>query len=316
MTKKIFYTFPSEADGLQISCLAVFPEEEGDCRGILQIVHGMSEFKERYEPFMEYMAEKGFACVIHDHRGHGKSVKTAEDLGYMYGGGADAMLRDIDTVNRDIRERFPGLPLILFGHSMGSLAVRAYSALHDDRIDMLIVCGTPCKNVLRPVGTAVAQAEKKIFGAKHRSKVIEGLSFGGYAMRFRDEKSRFAWICSDPEVVKEYEKSDLCGFTFSDDAYLVLFDLMKRAYDVKRWKCTKPDLPVLFISGAEDPCMGNVRLFAKAVHAMRYAGYRDVRGKLYPGMRHEILNETNRAQVYHDVEVYITGKLKGIRGRE
>lgn len=87
-----------------------------------------------------------------------------------------------------------------------------------------------------------------------------------------------------------------------------LFDLMKRAYDVKHWKCTKPEMPVLFISGAEDPCMGNVRQFAKAVRAMRCAGYRDVRGKLYPGMRHEILNEKDREKVYHDIFTYICKK--------
>ena len=134
------------------------------------------------------------------------------------------------------------------------------------------------------------------------------MSLGAYAMKFRGEGNRNSWICSDPEVYKAYTESDLCGFTFTDDAYLALFDLMKRAYDVKHWKCTKPEMPVLFISGAEDPCMGNVRQFAKAVRAMRRAGYRDVRGKLYPGMRHEILNEKEREKVYHDIFIYIHKK--------
>ena len=134
------------------------------------------------------------------------------------------------------------------------------------------------------------------------------MSFGSYAMRFKKEKNRFSWICSDPQVVQDYSDSEYCGFTFTDDAYLALFDLMKRAYDVKHWKCTKPEMPVLFISGAEDPCMGNVRQFAKAVRAMRRAGYRDVRGKLYPGMRHEILNEKEREKVYHDIFIYIHKK--------
>ena len=118
----------SEADGLDISVLAVVPDET-PYKGILQLVHGMSEYKERYLPFMEYMAKKGYVCVIHDHRGHGKSVRSKEDLGYMYGGGADAMLQDIHTVNCLIKDHFPGIPLILFGHSMGSLAVRAYLSL-------------------------------------------------------------------------------------------------------------------------------------------------------------------------------------------
>ena len=272
MMRTIQYSFPSKADGLEISCLAVVPELGRDekYKGIIQIVHGMSEYKERYLPFMEYMAERKYVSVIHDH--------------------------------------FPELPLILFGHSMGSLAVRAYAAHHDGCMDMLIVCGSPSYNVLRPVGVALAKAEKTVFGPKHSAGLIEMMSFGSYAMRFKKEKNRFSWICSDPQVVKDYSDSEYCGFTFTDDAYLALFDLMKRAYDVKHWKCTKPEMPVLFISGAEDPCMGNVRQFAKAVRAMRRAGYRDVRGKLYPGMRHEILNEKEREKVYHDIFIYIHKK--------
>ena len=175
-------------------------------------------------------------------------------------------------------------------------------------MDMLIGGGSPSYNELRPVGVALSKAEKTVFGPKHSAGLIEMMSFGSYAMRFKKEKNRFSWICSDPQVVKDYSDSEYCGFTFTDDAYLALFDLMKRAYDVKHWKCTKPEMPVLFISGAEDPCMGNVRQFAKAVRAMRRAGYRDVRGKLYPGMRHEILNEKEREKVYHDIFIYIHKK--------
>ena len=310
MMRTIQYSFPSKADGLEISCLAVVPELGRDekYKGIIQIVHGMSEYKERYLPFMEYMAERKYVSVIHDHRGHGKSVRSKEDLGYMYGGGADAMLQDIHTVNCLIRDHFPELPLILFGHSMGSLAVRAYAAHHDGCMDMLIVCGSPSYNVLRPVGVALAKAEKTVFGPKHSAGLIEMMSFGSYAMRFKKEKNRFSWICSDPQVVKDYSDSEYCGFTFTDDAYIALFDLMKKAYDVHRWTCTRPKMPVLFISGAEDPCLGNVRKFAGAVHAMRRAGYLDVKGKLYPGMRHEILNEKGKEKVWHDVFVYMKKK--------
>ena len=119
--------------------------DETPYKGILQLVHGMSEYKERYLPFMEYMAKKGYVCVIHDHRGHGKSVRALDDLGYMYGGGADAILKDIEVVNREMHQQLPDLPLILFGHSMGSLAVRAFARDHDDCMDMLIVCGSPSK---------------------------------------------------------------------------------------------------------------------------------------------------------------------------
>ena len=308
MSKKYEGSFLSEADALEISVLCLMPDTGIQPCGIVQLVHGMSEHKERYIPFMEYLTEKGYITVIHDHRGHGKSVADKNDLGYMYGGGAEAMLRDMLTVNSEIRRHFPELPLILFGHSMGSLAVRAFTSEHDNSMDMLIVCGSPSENKARPLGKVIAQAQGKIMGMHHKSKLLETMSFGAYAMKFKNEKNKNAWICSDPDVYDAYTKSELCGFTFTDDAYIALFDLMKKAYDIHKWKCTKPKMPVLFISGAEDPCLGNVRKFASAVHAMRRAGYLDVKGKLYRGMRHEILNEKGKEKVWHDVAVYMKKK--------
>ena len=307
MPKKYVYSFRSDADGLEISVMKILPDTF-PYRGILQLVHGMSEHKERYEAFMDYMAEKGFVTVIHDHRGHGGSVREKSDLGYMYGGGADAMLEDIAKVNRGIREEYPELPLILMGHSMGSLAVRAFAAHHDDCMDMLIVCGSPSENKARVLGEVIAGLEKRILGAKHKSSILEVMSLGGYAWKFRKEKNKNAWICSDKDVYEAYTESELCGFTFTDDAYLALFELMKRAYDIRNWYCTRANMPVLFVSGEKDPCMGNIRKFANAVHAMRRAGYLDVKGKVYPGMRHEILNEKGKEKVYHDIAVYIQKK--------
>ena len=187
MSEKILDSFRSDADGLEISVMKILPDTFS-CRGILQLVHGMSEHKERYEEFMRYMADKGFVTVIHDHRGHGGSVKDKKDLGYMYGGGAEAMLKDIEKVNREIRKQYPGIPLILMGHSMGSLAVRAFAAEHDDCMDMLIVCGSPSENKARVLGQVIAQAEQKVFGPKHKSTVLEVMSLGGYAWKFREEK--------------------------------------------------------------------------------------------------------------------------------
>ena len=191
--------FFSEADGLGISVLEILPENL-PYKGIVQLVHGMSEHKERYIPFMEYLAGQGYVTVIHDHRGHGKSVLAAEDLGYMYGGGADAFVRDIETVNKNIHVKYPDIPLILFGHSMGSLAVRAFAAQNDDLIDMLIVCGSPSNNPARPIGTLIAKAEKMFLGERHRSELLKWVSFGSYAMKFKEEKNPYAWICSDSEV--------------------------------------------------------------------------------------------------------------------
>ena len=190
MTHVIHKTIKSRADGLELSVLEVVPE--GTLRGIVQLVHGMSENKERYQPFMEYLAAQGFLTVIHDHRGHGASVRHKRDLGYMYGGGAEALLEDIYLINETLHKKYPELPLILFGHSMGSLAVRSFVKEHDDCVDALIVCGSPSRNPGRPMGEFLAKAAKLLFGGRHVCSLIESISFGPYVARFADEKNKFA----------------------------------------------------------------------------------------------------------------------------
>lgn len=298
----------SYGDGLKLEVLTVVPE--GEIRGIFQIHHGMSEYKERYLPFMRFMAKQGYAAVIHDCRGHGKSIRSREDLGYMYGQGGKALIEDTHRILQVMKERWPGVPVILLGHSMGSLVVRTFLKQYDREIDLLVVCGSPGKNPLLGMGKLLASAEKMLYSPRHRAKLIEALSFGPYAGKFAGEKSRFSWCCSDPEVVAEYDASPFCGFTFTVDGYEALFSLMEETYSMRGWKCKNPDLPVLFVAGREDPCIGGVRGFEQAVSHMRYVGYRDVSAKLYEGMRHEILNEKKKEQVYKDILRYAEEKIR------
>ena len=159
---------------------------------------------------MEYLAEQGYASLIHDHRGHGASVCREEDLGYFYGGGAEALVEDAHQLTRCIRARWPGKPVILLGHSMGSLVVRSYVKCYDGDVNMLVVVGSPSKNPAVDLGLLIARTQKRHRGGRYRSKLLETMSFGTFASRFAGEKSRFAWICSDEEVVKAYEESPLC----------------------------------------------------------------------------------------------------------
>ncbi|MBQ0001566.1 MAG: alpha/beta fold hydrolase [Clostridiales bacterium] len=306
MFAKYEFFLASEADGLNLSVLAMLPAEK-PYKGVVQLVHGMCENKERYLPFMNFLAENGYVSVIHDHRGHGQSVKDKADLGYMYGGGAKAIVQDIHTVNQKIHEYFPVLPVTLFGHSMGSLAVRAYTAQHDDQIDKLVVCGSPSENPASGVGEFLAKIEGKLRGMKHKSTLLTGIALGSNNNNFKAEGEN-AWLCTDPEICKAYNASEYCGFLFTDDGFLGLFGLMKGAYDVTGFKCSNPSMPVLFISGEDDPCRGNNELFGKAVKSMRRAGYQRVKGKLYPGMRHEILNEREKEKVFKDVLIFLENR--------
>lgn len=290
-------------DGLALSLLMLIPE--GHRKGIVQIHHGMSEYKERYLPFMEYLAGEGYVAVIHDCRGHGQSVRSSEDLGYMYGVGAWGLVEDAHQITQLLRRRWPNLPLILFGHSMGSLVVRTYAKRYDQDLDMLIVCGSPSRNPALGVGLRIASVEKRLFGDHYRSKILLAASFGGYAKAFPKEKSRFAWCCSDEKVVAQYEASPLCGFGFTLDGYETLFGLMKETYSKEGWKVRHPQLPILFLGGEEDPCIAGARKYAQSLQQLRLAGYRKVKGRLYPHMRHEILNETEHQKVFEEVKKYI-----------
>lgn len=227
----------------------------------------------------------------------------------MYGAGMDALIEDTAEVTRMLKEEWQGVPLILLGHSMGSMVVRCFTKKYDDLLNMLVVCGSPSKNPGAKIGIALAAVQEKISGAHHVSRFLELLSLGSYSGKFAGEGSRFAWCCSDEQVVRAYEASELCGFTFTVDADQVLFQLMDETYRETGWKLFNPDLPVLFIGGYEDPCIGGARKFAQAVQTMRRVGYMDTKGKLYPGMRHEILNEREKEKVYHDVKKYIEKKL-------
>ena len=295
----------SSSDGLAISVLftdtSYFKSTPEQPKGIIQIVHGMCEHKERYIPFMEYLSREGYICVIHDHRGHGESVKSDKDLGYFYEGGYTAMIDDIKMIGDWIKSRFTGLPHILFGHSMGSMAVRSFTKRYDYTIDGLIVCGSPSENPAAGAGKLLASVYSAVCGKKARPKLIQSIAFGAFNKPFSHEKSANAWICSDPEIVAKYDRDPYCNFQFTANGFHNLFSLMQDAYSKKDWKLEKTSLPVLFISGENDPCLINRHKFEEAVSRMKEVGYTNVRSILYPGMRHEILNEKGKEKVWSDV---------------
>lgn len=287
-------TLASAADGLPLSILMTLPE--GSPRALVQFSHGMSEYKERYLPFMEFLTDKGFACIINDHRGHGQSVKSREDLGYFgeKGRGADLLLQDLHQVTGVFKQRYPGLPLFLFGHSMGSLAARCYARRWDGELSGLIVCGCPGENAAAPLGIALARALGALFGQHYRSRLLAALMFGGYN-RAAKVHGRNAWICANEEMLKGYNDDPLCGFLFTVNGVESLLRLMQECYSAEGWACQSPAMPIRFISGGNDPCRISDEKFRAAGQHLRQRGYRDVTQKLYPGLRHEILNEGERA---------------------
>ena len=256
----------SPADGLELSVLV--READGPSMRTVQLVDGMCEHKERYIPFMDFLAAHGCTCVIHDHRGHGASVRQPEDLGYMYKGGWKAMVEDIAAVAEWTAANFPGQEHSLLGHSMGSMAVRSFVKRHDDMVDRLFVVGSPSDNPAKGAGRFLAGCISLFRGERHRPALLQKLSFGSYNKPFRDEGWHSAWVCSDKSILEEYHNDPLCQFRFTANGFSNLMGLMQDCYSAKGWKLSNPGLPVHFLSGADDPCMISEADMDKAVELM------------------------------------------------
>lgn len=301
------FQFTSEEDQLEIDCLEIIPEKEPI--GIVQFVHGMCEHKERYEDFMTYLAGEGYYCVIHDHRGHGKSIESDDDLGYFYDGGYLALIEDTHKLTRLTKEKAGcHIPYILLGHSMGSMIVRCYLKKYDDDIDKLIVLGSPSKIPgMRPV-LALTQGIGKIEGERERSKFLDYIvTHYMYESWFKDE-GLHSWVCSDPDVVEEYNDDPYCNYTFTIQGYVNLIKLTQMTYDKDGWEMKNPNIPIFFASGSDDPCTLSPRDYGKAVHFLKDRGYTDVNATLFHGMRHELLNEKNKEKVYKAILTFIEKK--------
>lgn len=290
-------TLPSAVDGLALSVCVVAPD--GEPKALVQLAHGMAEHKERYLPFMEYMAGRGYACLINDHRGHGVSVKSPDDLGYFYAGGADALVADLHQLTLWFRAKYPGKKLFLFGHSMGSLAVRVYRQRYDGDIDGLVVCGSPGPNPATGAGLLLNRVMTAVKGERYVSKLFVNMTTGGFNKGNPKSGSPNAWLSVNRNNVRAYDADPLCGFPFTLNGYRALLTLMRDAY--RPMPAGRPDLPVHFVSGEADPCAPDRKGFDAAVRRVRDDGYCRVTAKMYPGMRHEILNDDGRQAVYGDL---------------
>lgn len=284
-------------------------------RGLVQIVHGMSEHVERYEGFASFLCEQGFAVCANDHIGHGKSVSSAEDLGHMpLEVGEDVLVADVQTLRELALERLSqrcdmrvsGIPYVIFGHSMGSFITRVFLTRHAFGVRAAVLCGTGHQpRPLSTAGKALTSSLAKKHGERYVSELVDGMGVGGYGRAIKDAETDLDWIATDPEVVAEYQRDPLCGQKFTVGAYHVLTSLVSDATDLRLARRVPHALPLLFVSGDQDPvgeCGAGVH---RAAEMYRKAGVESVTEKLYPGMRHEILNEPVKGEVHRDVLAWL-----------
>ncbi len=298
MNKEFFYV-SSLLDEYPLHVMLATPDEAP--RGLVQFAHGMAEYKERYLPIIEFLCDHGFACMIHDHRGHGKSIIMEEDLGYFGENGAEAVVEDLHQLTILFKTRFPDVPLTLFGHSMGSLIVRCYLKKYDGELAALLVSGCVSENPAGKAGLGLVKGLQVFRSPRSRLQFIHNIAFGSYNRKFEDAPSPNAWLSTDPSVVEAYDADPLCGFVFTLNGFESLFQLIVDTYDEKDWQVSNPDLPIHFIAGIDDPCIISLEAFVEAMNFLRVRGYRHVGSTLWDGMRHEVLNEVDKEKVFETV---------------
>ena len=288
----------SSFDGLNIAVLAVDPDTKPVA--VLHLAHGMCGYKERYLPFLTFLSHNGIACVAEDHRGHGESVLSDADRGYMYSGGYEAIVDDMKLVTDWAHESYPALPVYMLGHSMGSLAARAFTKKYDDTLSGLILCGSPSRTPVSYPAYMLTRILTSLHGGRIRMSHLQHLISKRYNKEFSKE-GPLAWLCSDETVCKAYEESPNSNFTFTADASAALMGLLVETYSKQGWQVANPEMPVYFISGEDDPCMLSEPNFHDSVYNMVEVGYHDVTSAIYSCMRHEVLNEIGKETVWQDI---------------
>jgi len=305
------YSFPSKSGIANIFARCWYPENE--VKAIFQISHGMAEHGERYEDFANYLCKKGFAVAVEDHIGHGKSVNSDDDLGYFGENmGWDSFVEDERALTEILKKDFADMPIVFFGHSMGSFVAREYIRRYgnDERIKAAIFCGTSGKNPASGIAIRLAGMIAKLKGSNHRSEFINKIAFGSYNSKIKDAATPFDWLTTDKNQVSKYNADKYCGFLFTAAGYKDLFSILHLVSQKQWYKDMTGNLPILLTAGEDDPVGAYGKGVKQVYNDLKQAGKNDITLKLYPGMRHEILNETKNTVVYEDIAAWSLSKIK------
>jgi len=271
------FTYPAR-DGVEIVGYRWDPA--GTPRGAVQLTHGMGEHVERYVPLARALTGRGLVVYGQDHRGHGATARSAEELGQLGADGWTHLINDIDLLVSRIRDEQPGLPLVLLGHSLGSFAIQQYLLDHSDRVDAVVLTGTAALDLLEP--------------ALDLDKPIDLSAFNA---AFQPARTDYDWLSRDEAIVDAYIADPRCGFGLDTQSAKDMFAGARRLAEPDQVAAIRADLPLYVAVGELDPINANLALLNVLVDRYRAAGLTDVTVRTYPDARHEILNETNRDEV-------------------
>lgn len=294
-------SFESCTGNDRIFVRVVQPADSYNVKAVLQIAHGMAEHSLLYVNFARFIAAQGYAVVMNDHLGHGKSVAVGGEYGYFGDGGCRSLIQDMHKLYEIIREDYPSVPYILLGHSMGSFLARSYTAQYGKELDGAIFVGT-CGNAGKAVYAAenmLANAIIKKKGAKGHDPLFAKLSTQKFNQPFEPVRTPNDWISRDKEQVDIYTNDPLCGFDMTVSGYRDIV-LLQQEVSGSKWYKKVPDIPLLILSGDQDPVGNFGKGVKKVAEKLKKTGHR-VKLVLYPQARHAILTETNRDEVFAEV---------------
>lgn len=276
-------------------------------KAVVEIAHGMAEHSGRYDAFATFLAEHGYGVYMNDHAGHGRSTQPkghfADENGWEH------VIEDLNRLMNRAEQENPGKPLFLMGHSMGSFLSRCFLVRHGERLSGCILCGTMGENPGIKLGKKVASIQCRVLGPRSRGQMIDRLAMGGYNKGIEHPVNAFAWLSTDEENCRAYAADPLCGFAFTAAGYRDLFTGLEEISS-PGWAGRVPkDTPVYLLAGDKDPVGNYGKGPVQVAEALKAAGVRDVTCKIYPGMRHELLNERGKEQVYQDILNWLESKF-------
>lgn len=304
-------TFTFESKGNVKIFVRKWMPEDNTPKAVFQIAHGMAEHSIRYKEFVEFLTNLGYVVYAHDHRGHGKTAGLPEDVGnFALENGWELVVEDIYNLAKKIKDENPNLKHFILGHSMGSFITRTLLTKYDIKFDGAIISGTNFKRgFIVNSGKFLGKIQGAIKGKTKPSKLLDKMSFGSYNKPFKPIKTQFDWLSRDYDRNKDYVDDPYCGVVMSNRFFVDMLTLIGYANNFENMNKVPKDLPIFIFSGAMDP----VGEFGKEVEAVynkyKTLGVKDIKLKLYEGGRHEMLNETNRQEVYNDITTWIEERL-------
>jgi alpha-beta hydrolase superfamily lysophospholipase len=286
-----------------VDLFAYFWLPPGQPKAVVQIAHGLAEHAGRYARLAEALNSAGYAVYANDLRGHGRTVKSAGDLGFFAEhDGWRKCVDDLWQLNRRIAVSHPGVPIVLLGHSMGATLAEQFMGDHGDALAGVVLSGANGKPALMAkLGRAIVRAERARLGPRGKSKLVQSLTFDAFNKKFAPARTAFDWLSRDPAEVDKYVADPLCGVPATVQLWLDLLEGWAAVSRAAHRNRVPKQLPLYLIAGERDPVSGNTRQLRPWIADYRAAGFVNLAHKFYLEARHELFNETNRDEVTRDL---------------